>query len=258
MSLVMVLFLLLFHFLSITYHQSADAYVHHIQVKESGILNEKYQNYADSIATDVPANEPVVIFVPLNGVPTSEHHPSYRSSKVALEILKRLPNHKKYLLLSEGYDMTTCSSGSELVAGMLYMHEGYNENNDVYVLLEREARTTLQNVILSEQIIGYTFADAPVHVIIAGITDVKRTPFGLIDIGHGARAYVLAKQRSLWSSSITLQGIIPTNTIDYYIGGYPTRYNAITMVLATTRALYLPFFDRSEIVAEGADCILHR
>ncbi len=256
MSLGTIFFLILFQMGVSTFQQTAEAYSSHVKVEHTNVLNEVYRNYAESIAASIPESAPVVVFVPLNGVPNSEDHPSYRNSKVALEILKKLPNRDKYLLLSEGNDSTTCSSGAEIVAAMLYMHEGYNSNNDVTVLLEKDARTTLQNVILSEQILRETFQDKQVYVLVAGISDIKETPFGVIDIGHGARAFVLAKQRDTWSSSVHLEGIIPTNTIDFYIGGYPSQYNLATMILGANGLLHLPFFDRSEAIPERAGCAL--
>lgn len=197
----------------------------------------------------LPKDKPVVVIVPLNGVPHDDTHDSYKNAKVALDFIKKLPVKEKYIVLSEGRTDSwhPCIAGAEQTALWFSLQPGYNSRYDVTLLLDNNAVTTVENIQESNAILQKRFNKKPVTVLIAGSSDNKSILGKNIDIGHVSRAYILAKQQFLLHPSFSLEGIIPTNVVDTTIQGYSSAYNATTMTLATSGLLYLPYFDKHPV-----------
>ncbi|MCX7997310.1 MAG: YdcF family protein [Patescibacteria group bacterium] len=215
---------------------------------------------AAELDSRLPPDRPVAILVPLNGTPTSLDHPSYRNAAVALEIGMRIPKRDRYLILSEGHTGDPCVSGADITLRLLGLKKGYNQAEAITVLLEEEATTTYENIIFSKPILEERFNKTGVSLLVSGMS----APFGSSlpsllrgDIGHGARAFMLA--RSIWHahSAIDPVGFIPANEVDPAIGNYGMRYNFFTMVLASAGVLSLPRFDRNNMRDSGAVCMVH-
>ena len=198
--------------------------------------------YADSISSQVPAGKPVVMFVPLNGFPDSTTHLSYKNAQVALAVLNKVKAEQKYIIFSEGYTGSTCLSGAQATGLMLSMNEGYNANIGVTVLLEPHAKTTLENILFSKKILRDTFVNQDAYLVVAGMTDQKT--IGNLDVGHGARAFMLAKQNYASLPRIHVLGLLPTTEIDNTIISYTHAYNFQTMFLGANGVLNLPFFNK--------------
>jgi hypothetical protein len=212
-------------------------------------LNERYMLAAKKIDALIPPGSPIVMLVPLNGTPNSDAHLSVMNARIAMEVLSRIPSRERYLVLSEGKTGDYCISGAEITANYLELTEGYNNKRDITVILEKEATTTLENILLSTQLLQErvdTSPEQPIAVIIAGVSDTET--FWVGDIGHGARAFLFADWE--WNGKKSQKnlhafGYLPTNLIDPRIKGYPGHYNLQTWMLASTGLLYLPVFDRS-------------
>jgi hypothetical protein len=227
----------------VAYDQAAIAYKSHVipppyDSSIDGVLNA----YAKQMSSIVPEGKPLVVLVPLNGYPDKQTHPSYRNGIVVMEILKRVTNHPKYLILSEGYTGKVCKSGALATAEMLGLMPGYNNNTDITVFLENHATTTLENITNSKPILKREFAQKDVYLIVAGMSDMY--PLSHIDIGHGARAFMFAKQNYGDLPFVHTTALLPTNMVDWSVGGYFHEYNLITMYLGANGILNLPVFDK--------------
>lgn len=215
---------------------------------------EVFDFYAKGVLERLVEGNPVVMVVPLNGTPVTRDHISYKNAFVALEVLERIPGEEKYLLLSEGNTASACRSGAAVTAELLEQVPGFNEDTGVTVILEENAATTVENVLFTRDILEELFPDKSLSIIVAGMHNAlppyqsslgSRSPVGL-DVGHGARAFLLFQQMYLGNSQVQLAGMLPTNRVDATIQNYPFSYNILTMIAGALGGLYLPYFDREE------------
>ena len=266
-TLLIVLFCI--PFIVIGYGISA-AYFDHILPRESTrITNKQGQEsvldfYARDIEQRIDPTYPLIMIVPLNGTPDSLNHISYKNAAVALAVLQQVQAERKFLLLSEGNTLDPCRSGAEITAEMLGVTEERAILNDVEVVTEENAATTVENILFSKEIIQKRWPDQDVSILVAGMVD----PFPVytsvtgprfftgIDVGHAARAFLLLNQVFFGVPDIHLIGVLPTNRIDPSITNYPFSYNALTMVAGALGGLYLPYFDRQQFMLsiEEAGC----
>lgn len=249
-SILLIAFFSLFSF----YSQSQIAYKNHISAPMyDDSIDGIFTAYGEEISQLVPKDSPVVIIVPLNGFPDSATHPTYINARIVQEVMKGITTSQKYMLLSEGYTGTQCVSGAEVTASLLGLHEGYNDKENVHVLLEKHATTTLENIQNAKKILKKEFPKEDVYVVIAGMTDVY--PFPNTDIGHGARAFMFAKQNFASLTNVHVIGLLPTNMIDNAFKSYPHEYNAATMYLGANGLLNLPVFDKKYEKKQIPGCI---
>lgn len=240
--IVSILFVGIFSLYSF-YTQSKIAFKNHISAPMyDDSIDGIFVAFGEEISRLVPKDAPVVILVPLNGFPDSATHPTYINARVVQEVLKGMTTPRKYMLLSEGYTGTQCISGAEVTASLLTLKEGYNEKENVTVLLEKHATTTLENIQNAKKILQKKFPREDVYVVVAGMTDVY--PFADTDIGHGARAFMFAKQNFASLTNVHVLGLLPTNMIDNAFKSYPHDYNAATMYLGANGLLNMPVFDK--------------
>jgi uncharacterized SAM-binding protein YcdF (DUF218 family) len=236
------------------YTQSKIAFNSHITAPMyDDSIDGVFTAFGEEITSQVPKDKPLVILVPLNGYPDTATHPTYINSRVVQEVLKGVTVSRKYLILSEGYTGTQCISGAEATAALIGLKEGYNEKENLTVLLENHATTTLENIQNSKKILEKEFPKEDVYVIIAGMTDVY--PFADTDIGHGARAFMFAKQNFASLPNVHIIGLLPTNMIDIAFKSYPHEYNAATMYLGANGLLNLPVFDKKYEKKQIPGCI---
>lgn len=225
------------------YQQARIAFQSHIHVPAyNDSIDGIFSAYGEEISKSIPNEIPIVFLVPLNGFPDTATHPSFINARVVQEVMKHVSAHKKYLILSEGYTGNKCVSGAEATASMIGLKEGYNQQEDITVLLEKHATTTLENILNSKKILSDTFDRQEVALIIAGMEDIY--PTQNIDVGHGARAFMFAKQNYASVPNIHIFGMMPTNMIDTAILSYPHDYNITTMYLGANGLLNLPVFDK--------------
>lgn len=245
-KLLLFLVVILAFMFFVFYDQALIANKSHIvpnpQVTTDESIDLVINAYANSITAQVPAGKPVVMFVPLNGFPDSTTHLSYKNAQVALAVLNKVKAEQKYILFSEGYTGSTCLSGAQATALMLSMNEGYNSNIGVSVLLEPHAKTTLENIRFSKNILKSTFVNEDAYLVVAGMTD--EDTIENLDVGHGARAFMLAKQNYASLPHIHVIGLLPTTEIDKTIISYTHAYNFQTMFLGANGVLNLPFFNK--------------
>lgn len=255
-SLLVIPFLLITPFV-ITIYESSYAYKKTIKVETQSSTEAMFQAYANQITESVPEDEVVVIVVPLNGTPDSILHPSFKNANVSLEVLRRISNRQKVLVLSEGYQRGNCTSGADITLYLLALNTGYNEHNDVTVLLERDASTTFENIIFSKKIVTDFLHDKNAVIFIAGMSDTIYGKSGRdvgFDIGHGARAFILAKQN--WRNQVNsvLKGFLPTNKIDPSVQNYSRKYNFLTMFAGANGLLSLSPFDKNTDMTVNSNC----
>lgn len=242
--------------LLLTLFESNNAYRNTLAVENTEVSEQLFQDFADQLVQKSPEIEPVVVIVPLNGSPDSIYHPSFKNAYAALQVLSRVSDREKVLVLSEGYAEGMCTSGAELTLALLGMQEGYNNYNGVTILLEKEASTTYENIIFSKKLLSERYPQKIISVFIAGMSDKKLETNGFgIDIGHGARAYMLASQ-NLKSDLIQLRGLIPTDILDPSVQNYSSNYSFLTMVLGAIHLLQLPSLDKKTNGSIDSSCVM--
>lgn len=255
-KLLLIIPLFIGFMLYVAYDQAVIAYRNHIMpsppVTLATPINDILNSYAEGISAKISPDNPVVMLVPLNGFPDGLHHPSFKNAQVALEILKRVRSAEKYLILSEGYTGNTCMSGAQATAFMLSLNEGYDVKSGVHIVFESHARTTLENITNTKKILVSNFQGRDAALVVAGMSD----PFPLAntDVGHGARAYMFARQNYGSLPYIHVIGLLPTNQVDSTIGGYSHKYNSATMFLGANGLLGLPFFNRKSMNKPIENC----
>lgn len=248
-----VLLLLLAIPLSIWQYANEAYNQHLIPPKRENLAALSTQTYARAADRSIPPGAPVVAFVPLNGTPLDQTHASYRNAAIALEFLQQIPDHPRYLLLSEGYTGDPCISGAEITMLLLGLQKGLNTPSNVTVILEEEATTTYENISFSTPLLTKQFQHSNAYIVIIGLSQQYDIQFP-IDVGHGARATMLAQTAWHRVPQLHLVGFLPTTLLDNSLPNYDSSYNAFTMSLASMGALGLPRFDRNDMRTPQTVC----